>query len=1317
MPAGDASAAGPRTIVNQVTTGFHGVAVTATNSDDIAGVGVTAAGGTVGVAVSGTVSVVTANTTASIGANAHINDLAGAPDSRQSVLVAAADQFHLLIVAGSLAVGSVGVGVGATVGVIDITTDASIGNGAVVKAAKDVAIVATGSEAIISVAVTLAGGAVGVAGAVGVFVMHVTTHASTGSFVTIRAGNNGLLSASDDTKFIAVTGGVAGGFVGVGVGVQVTSVTKDTQAWIGANNSVDFAATQVSALGGVSDGSIPKGTSFGQTTFHGLAVQARSSENFFGLVVAIGGGFVGIGVPVNVTLLKATTSAFISTGTSVNTVLAAGSQQSVQVAALDSFKSFTIAGGVGAGFVGIGAAIDIGIADTSTSAFIAAGSVIHAAKDVNAYALANKDVTTYAIAIGAGFVGVAGAVSVWSAGTGPTRTYDANSGDQSGAGSDNHDALTDGGAAEPTTEADNEAGGNGGGAGYGYKNILDGVSGSKYGPNGSSRLSSAKSNANSGISSKAATASGLTAAAMTGTVARGTSAAIDATVVAGGSVQVKADEFVHFFGLVVSAAGGFVGVGGAVQVATVDSNTDARIGATANINAGGQVSVYAGNTERTNTFALAFGGGVVGIGAQVTVLHSTSHQTAHIDAGATISTAGGGLGAQAWTDREVGVFAIGGGVGVVGVGLALALPITTGTTTASIGTLAGPVNGGGLTVIAHGKLHVDTKAIGVGGGVVGINAVVALAEPDLTVTASVARNTFNLTGTVDVEAFSDVTSDAFVVTVAVGAVGIGAAIVLANVHAPTNATIAPRTVIITTGDATVGVTANGHANNTIIGVSAGAAAVSVLYAKATMTGASSASIGDGSTFTAHSLTMPGVGHHSVTADVDQFGIAGVGLGGVVVYAEDSTTMDVYIGPAEGTTHSQPTPTVVTTTGAAGTQMSIDFSGPVKSKVLSLTIGLLATINGTFSTAIANQTARAYIGHQASVLGVGSVHLDNTSNITAEADGTGIGAGLGFSVGAADVTAILTPTVGAYGVGGGGSITGSDMRFTTKLNDGFAGTGTAYGHVLVGSAALLAGVAAADVLALDSPTVTTGLGAGSTATATGAVTVTVSVVIRAVADGTSIGVGLIAGGGLTLVDAIAGGCAPHQQVFGVDIPFRSGCSTAGAGNGIEARFGNLTASSSFTGTVTVDETTNAKGRAVAGALGGSLVGSAIHATTTEAVRARMGDLVASGDSNLKLHVTSDAYSEADAFAIALVGAAAIVEITATDSPYVSGYAAPFSQNGNASVITEHNYNGTTPITTNGAHAVTTTRLRSARRRGRRDERARDRRCRRRSRCRR
>ena len=120
-----------------------------------------------------------------------------------------------------------------------------------------------------------------------------------------------------------------------------------------------------------------------------------------------------------------------------------------------------------------------------------------------------------------------------------------------------------------------------------------------------------------------------------------------------------------------------------------------------------------------------------------------------------------------------------------------------------------------------------------------------------------------------------------------------------------------------------------------------------------------------------------------------------------------------------------------------------------------------------------------------------------------------------------------------------------MTFSTHLNSGNSDPGTAYAHVLIGSAALLGGAAAADVLAVDSPTVRTGLGAGSTASATGVVTLTTDVVEHATADGTSFGVGLGVGAGLTLVYAIAGGCAPHEQILGVDVPFRVGCSTAPA----------------------------------------------------------------------------------------------------------------------------------------------------------------------------
>ena len=55
---------------------------------------------------------------------------------------------------------------------------------------------------------------------------------------------------------------------------------------------------------------------------------------------------------------------------------------------------------------------------------------------------------------------------------------------------------------------------------------------------------------------------------------------------AGGSVGVRAEEQIDFFGFVGSFQGGFVAVGASVLVVNVDSNTDASIGSGALVQAG-----------------------------------------------------------------------------------------------------------------------------------------------------------------------------------------------------------------------------------------------------------------------------------------------------------------------------------------------------------------------------------------------------------------------------------------------------------------------------------------------------------------------------------------------------------------------------------------------------------------------------------------------------------------------------------------------------------------------------------------------------------
>ena len=59
---------------------------------------------------------------------------------------------------------------------------------------------------------------------------------------------------------------------------------------------------------------------------------------------------------------------------------------------------------------------------------IGAGATVRAEDDVSVIALSRKNVQTYALSIGGGFVGAAGAVSVWSVGTQSTTTYDDDGG-------------------------------------------------------------------------------------------------------------------------------------------------------------------------------------------------------------------------------------------------------------------------------------------------------------------------------------------------------------------------------------------------------------------------------------------------------------------------------------------------------------------------------------------------------------------------------------------------------------------------------------------------------------------------------------------------------------------------------------------------------------------------------------------------------------------------------------------------------------------------------------------------------------------------
>ena len=387
--------------------------------------GVSAAvAGTAGVGVSGDVQVVTSNTSAYVGKSAQVNVPNDGANAQQSVYVAAGNVLHQLMITASIAAsGSVGVGASVGVGVDETNTDATIDQSATVNAAKDVFVTAYGNDTATTVTASGGFGTYGVAGAVTVTRIKSHTFADTGTSVTINAGNNVLIAARDDTKGSVITGGTGGGFVGVGAAVGVTTITKDTEAFIGANSKVDARATQANGLGGVYDGTIT-GLGFGtQSGFHGLAVQAGSTENLFSLAVSIAGGYVGVAGAVDVDLLHVTTKAFVGANALVNTLSGAGNAQSVNVTAVDSTQTLTVGGGAAGGVAGVGGGVNVGVVQVTANAYLDSGSQVHANNNVDVNALSVKQVHTYAVSIAGGILGVTGSVSVWTVGTQATTTY------------------------------------------------------------------------------------------------------------------------------------------------------------------------------------------------------------------------------------------------------------------------------------------------------------------------------------------------------------------------------------------------------------------------------------------------------------------------------------------------------------------------------------------------------------------------------------------------------------------------------------------------------------------------------------------------------------------------------------------------------------------------------------------------------------------------------------------------------------------------------------------------------------------------------
>ncbi|MDX2287994.1 MAG: leukotoxin LktA family filamentous adhesin [Hyphomicrobiaceae bacterium] len=600
-------------VQSAATDTIKGVAVTA-NADQRMinlGLGVGVSGSGAALAASATVSIISAETTAEIGQNARINQGTGTAGSEQDVVVRAKTNGLTVDTAVGVAVGSsVGIGAGVDVALLEKSTTAKIGKGAQVTAARSIAVEADNKDKLVSVTLSLAGsGTVGVSGAVGVATVKNTaaalveggTSAATGA--RLAAGHDITLDARNRSDVYHITGSAAlGGKAGAGIGVSVVGSQATTTAQLGAYTTADANDD--------------------------LIVNADSDVRMKSATVALGGGgLAGIAGAVSVKSLKTTTLAEIGDNAAINqnaTDPALTASQSVSVTADDTTEMLSVAGaGAGGAGVGIGAGLDIITMKGSAQARIGDSARVRATDDVTVDAQLAKALDGYTVAAGvATGVGVAGAVTVVKAGGSLSSV-------QRSATKDDGTGNSAGGQVATLTD--------------GNTNVLAGAN-MGSGDGTSTAAAGASSAQTSGNVSADIAASGVEQTAGNDAVAE---IGANAIVAAGDDVGVSARNVTEVDlltgGLGVGASLGGVGIGAGLAFVDVNTLVTARIGAGAQISAGGNVSVTAvDGDDAVESTARAFAGaagGILGLGAAVADFDFTTTTNAEIGAGALITVA------------------------------------------------------------------------------------------------------------------------------------------------------------------------------------------------------------------------------------------------------------------------------------------------------------------------------------------------------------------------------------------------------------------------------------------------------------------------------------------------------------------------------------------------------------------------------------------------------------------------------------------------------------------------------------------------------
>ncbi|MBI3347591.1 MAG: hypothetical protein HY020_10320, partial [Burkholderiales bacterium] len=1239
----DQSFTGNRVATPSTRSGFTGLAVTATNRDDIETFAVALGAGTAGIGVGSATNVVSTTTTAGIGAGANVNADTSTGGAGQSVLVGAGDDFSHVALAGALGFGTVGVAPGVDVTVLTHDTSASIGGNASVKARDDVVVQAANQDHLLLISAGIAAGTVGVGGAVNVLVLNNHTAATLGAASAVQAGGDVGVLARDGTDTTLIAGALGAGTVGVGASVGVMSITKHTDAGVLTGASVDAKGAGTGLLG-MLDGSVGQG-GMGKAERHGVVVQADSSEDFFHLDVAAGFGYVGVGGGVGVSLLDSDTTAIIGANTKINRSngnAGADADQGVYVTAANRAGGTHFTGAVAGGFVGVGGAVQVGSLRNDTAARILGNADVAAAGDVAVNGLSRIDLNSLTISGAGGFVGAAGAVTVWSVGTPLERSYQNDQGSSADGltktQGDGSSGSGDSDAARQATLAKGQVG-----------SVLGGFSGGSAG-SGQQRVHDRAGGAGSFVNGSGPSQAEWLAAINASNPAQGTEATVagGTSITAGNAITVNAQQWANVDFLVGAIGAGAGGIGAGIGVFSTAFNTNANAGGS--YTAGGQFKVSSRLDSTVDAIAFAGGAGFVGLGAAVSVLSDHSYNQSGLADSARVKAASS-VDVTAISNRSIHLNTDQGAAGAVAAGASFTRLTSDGQVSADVGLGSRIGQDAGLTV---GALHVDAEAnfdtyahtLAFSVGAVAISANFAIVEVTPTLRASVGdASLVKTTGEATVDALSTGKADATVLTVTAGAGATGVSLSSAT-FSPTVQALFGATSVLNAGGL-IRVQARNNHNGTAALANKGAWAQSTApgfggftgngaVPTAEANGAVKASVGSGSLISAGGrVDVLAYNNNEAEAKALALSVGGATVGVSVgnARANGGTAAELLGGVGASTDLT------VRSQARNLANADADASG-----------GGLSGTNGASSTARANGNVQTTIGvaaQDASINASGSIVIESRSSNDATANTFGLSLGVGSAVGIMAASAEASPDVRSTVTGNTQLVSGTGVRVGSYHNQ--AGedvratadaAGGGLGGAVSGTIVNAKSLGNAQSLVGDN----TAIAGGS-----GAVIVEGLSSNTANATGTAFAVGAVLGIGGVVANATTGGTT--GAVSGADV--------TGASYSVLAH---------------ADQNADGSAKAAAGGLTAGVTGAGGTSSATPTVNAGIGDgaqVSVGGPISVVAETTSDSDGVASGVAVSAGFSMGISVADATLSPTMTnriGTGASLSANGAGSDLT-------------------------------------------------